>query len=83
MELTAPPIDPLLLSSIFRQELIANGVLLSTSINLCIAHDDDVVTRETLAAVDRALSTLRRAIDSPDPNKALRGKLLRPVFQVR
>ena len=83
MELTAPPIDPLLLSSIFRQELIANGVLLSTSINLCIAHDDDVVTRETLAAVDRALSTLRRAIDSPDPNKALRGKPLRPVFQVR
>lgn len=83
LEVKGSPIDPLLLNTIFRQELISSGVLFGASINLCLAHDHDEITSEMLTAVDRALSKLRRAVDSPEPSKALRGEPLHPVFQIR
>jgi len=83
LEVKNSPIDPLLLSTIFRQELISNGVLFGASVNLCLAHDHDGITSEMLTAVDNSLSRLRQAVDSPEPSKALRGEPLNPVFQIR
>jgi glutamate-1-semialdehyde 2,1-aminomutase/spore coat polysaccharide biosynthesis protein SpsF len=72
-----------LVTSLLRQELVANGLFLGASFNLCLAHDDDAVTTETLAALDAAAGALRDALDSADPATRLRGAPVRPVFAVR
>jgi glutamate-1-semialdehyde aminotransferase len=77
------PVDSVLLASLLRQEFVANGLLLFSSFNLCLAHDSDAITEETLAAADRALGAVRAALDSPDPAASLRGELIQPTFAVR
>lgn len=68
--------------SLVRQELIANGILMGSGFNLCLAHDDAVV-EETLAAWSRACDAVAGAFNDPDPARHLRGKPIEPVFQVR
>lgn len=78
-----PPVDRDLLISLLRQEFNANGLLLGASFNLCLAHDDDQVTRETLAAMDAGLAIVRQALDSGDPAGWLKGEPVKPTFSVR
>jgi glutamate-1-semialdehyde 2,1-aminomutase len=75
--------DNILVGSLMKQELIAEGVLMGSTFNLCIAHGDEGIVAETLAAWDRALGKVAEALRSNDPVARLRGKPIRPVFQVR
>ena len=77
------PIDPVLMTSLLRQALVGEGLLLASSYNLCLAHDSDNVMEETLAGLERAVSLVRAQIDSPDPEAHLRGEKIQPTFSVR
>lgn len=83
MSIAKPPIDGNLLASLLRQEFINNGLFLTVSLNLCLAHDSDAVTAETTAAANGAMANLRTALDSADPARFLRGEQIRPTFSVR
>jgi glutamate-1-semialdehyde 2,1-aminomutase len=78
-----PPVGSNLLISLLRQEFNANGLLLGASFNLCLAHDDDEVTAETITAIDSAAGLVRDALDSGDPTGCLRGEPVQPTFSVR
>ena len=51
--------------------------------NLCLAHCDETLIEETLASWGRAAARVAEALASNDPATYLRGKPMRPVFQVR
>lgn len=75
--------SPFLVHSLFRQEMAANGVLAQTSLNLCLAHDDDAVEAETLAALEASIELLAVALNDRDPESHLRGPMVQPAFRVR
>lgn len=75
--------DAILVGSLLKQELIEAGVLMGPTFNLCLAHGAEGVIDETLAAWDIAAGRLADALASNDPASRLRGRPLRPVFQVR
>jgi glutamate-1-semialdehyde 2,1-aminomutase len=77
------PVDRILAVSLLRQELNENGILSVDAINLCLAHDDDVIIKEALAAWDRTAENVAQALRSNDPASYLRGEPVQPVFQVR
>jgi glutamate-1-semialdehyde 2,1-aminomutase/spore coat polysaccharide biosynthesis protein SpsF len=83
MKIANAPVDSNLLISLFRQEFNAQGLLLGASFNLCLAHDDDAVTAETVSSIDTAAGLVREALDSADPRARLRGKPMQPTFSVR
>ena len=72
-----------IVGSLLKQELIARGVLMGPTFNLCLSHAADGVLDETLQAFDRALATVADALEAGNPAGRLRGKPMRPVFQVR
>ena len=75
--------DPILLTSLLRQELIANGVLMGATFNLSLAHCDPDILSRTLEAFSRALAAVGEALTAADPWTRLRGEPIRPVFSVR
>ena len=75
--------DPNLAASLLKQELVARGVLMGPTFNLCLAHDDESVIDETLIAVAGAAAAVAEALAGDDPARALRGKAMQPVFRVR
>lgn len=75
--------DPVLLNSLLRQELIANGVLMGATFNLSLAHAETRIIDETICAFANALRQVAVALDNPDPWRSLRGEPIRPVFAVR
>ena len=70
-------------TSLLRQELIANGILVGGGINLCIAHDDNLTIAQTVERWRSAAAAVKEALAAPDPAKLLRGAPIQPVFQVR
>ena len=84
IKLTPPKsIAPELLTSLFRQEAVAHGVLVAATLNLCLAHLDARVEADTLAGFDGAFARLRGHLDAPDPRSRLRGQMVEPTFKVR
>lgn len=79
----AGPVDANIVRSLLRQEFIAEGLYLLSSLNLSLAHDDDVVVRDTLSAMDVALGRVADALDSPDPAACLKGPPIQQTFSVR
>lgn len=75
--------DAVTANSLMRQELVAEGVLMGPTFNLCLAHGADGIVDETLAAWDRAAGCVAESLASNDPVQQLRGEPIRPVFQVR
>lgn len=75
--------DAGLVGALLRQELAERGILLASSFNLCLAHDDPAVERETIDAFDGAAQSLRDALSRPDPRAALLGEMVAPGFSVR
>lgn len=73
----------MLTASLIKQELVERGVLMGPTFNLCLAHDDDAIIDETLAAWREAAGAVEEALALNDPVRALRGKPMQPVFQVR
>ena len=78
-----PPVDAVLMRSLLRQEFVANGLLLMSSMNLCLAHDSDAVSKATLAAIETSLDSVKDALDAPDPARHLRGMPIQPTFTIR
>ena len=76
-------VDRILAVSLLRQELNENGILSIDAINLCLAHDDEAVIAEALAAWERTAESVAKALCSNDPASCLRGEPVQPVFQVR
>lgn len=72
--------DPLLQKSLVQQEMIRHGVLWTGFHNLCLAHGEAEIAH-VLAAYDRALDTLAKAIESGNLARHLRGKPVQPVFR--
>ncbi len=72
--------DPLLQKSLVQQEMIRHGVLWTGFHNLCLAHGEAEIAH-VLAAYDRALDTLSKAIESGNLVSHLRGKPVQPVFR--
>jgi glutamate-1-semialdehyde 2,1-aminomutase len=72
--------DPLLQKSLMQQELLRHGVLWSGFHNLCFSHTDADVAH-VLAAYDRALDALARAIDRGELESSILGRPVQPVFR--
>ncbi|GGE35103.1 hypothetical protein GCM10007276_10750 [Agaricicola taiwanensis] len=77
------PVEQKLLISLFRQEVVAHGLLMGASFNLCLAHDSHLVERESEKALRGALAALRDHLDAHDPAARLRGEMFQPTFSVR
>lgn len=70
------------IKTMFRREMLANGVLMAGSHNICYAHNDadiDVV----LSAYSQALETIRRELQYGTLEANLRCAPIEPVFAVR
>lgn len=72
--------DPLLQKSLMQQELLRHGVLWSGFHNLSYSHTDADV-EHVLAAYDRALDALARAIDRGELESSILGRPVQPVFR--
>lgn len=70
------------IKTLFLREMIAAGVLINASHNVCFAHGPADVGR-VLAAYDHALTILREALDRGDIERRLGNQVIRPVFSVR
>ena len=70
------------IKTLFLREMIAAGVLINASHNVCFAHSPRDV-RQVLAAYDHALALLREALDHGDVERRLGNQIIRPVFSVR
>ena len=68
--------------TLFLRELIAAGVLINASHNLCFAHTPGDIAH-VLAAYDHALSVLREALERGDIHRRLGNQVIRPIFRVR
>jgi len=75
--------DSNLTTSLLRQELVAQGLLYLSTFNICLAHDDDDIIRQTLVSTDRALANIADALRGNQPENRLTGPPIEPVFQVR
>ena len=70
------------IKTFFLREMIAAGVLINASHNVCFAHTDADVER-VLAAYDHALAALREALDRGDISRRLGNQVIKPIFSVR
>ena len=70
------------IKTLLLREMIAAGVLINASHNLCFAHTPADIAR-VLAAYDYALGVLREALDRGDIDRRLGNQVIRPVFAVR
>ena len=70
------------IKTLFLREMIAAGVLINASHNVCFAHSPADIAR-VLAAYDHALAVLREALDRGDIERRLGNQVIRPVFSVR
>lgn len=83
MSVLDSPVESNLFVSLLRQAFVENGLILAASFNLCLAHDDDLVEAQTVAALDQSFEAVATAVNAPDPARYLRGALVEPTFQVR
>jgi len=79
----SPEMDDILLTSLLRQELHANGVLQLVTFNISLSHTAPGILEETLQRWDTAAAGLADHLQSNDPHARLRGEPIRPIFQVR
>ncbi len=70
------------IKTLFLREMIAAGVLLNASHNVCHAHSDADIER-VLAAYDHALAALHEALDGGDIAQRLGNQIIKPIFSVR
>ena len=70
------------IKTLFLREMIAAGVLINASHNVCFAHSATDVAG-VLAAYDHALAVLREALARDDVEKRLGNQIIKPVFSVR
>ncbi len=77
------PISGGLLTSLMRQEFVANGLLLGASFNLCLAQEDAGFQMHVEQAMRTAMEQVKQYLALPDPSTALTGDMIQPTFSVR
>jgi len=70
------------IKTLFLREMIAAGVLINASHNICFAHTDWDYAR-VLQAYDIALSALREALSRDEVARRLGNRTIEPIFSVR
>jgi glutamate-1-semialdehyde 2,1-aminomutase len=70
------------IKTLFLREMIAAGVLVNASHNICFAHTDADI-EHVLAGYDHALAVLRDALDLGDIAQHLGNQVIKPIFSVR
>ena len=68
---------------LLRQEFLKNGLMLSSTFNLCFAHSNNNILANTEMKFNKSLIAFKSYIDSDDPNKFLEGDLIKTIFKVR
>ena len=77
------PVPSNIFSSLLKQFLNENGLLMGSSLNLTRAHLAPAVSSDTVSRFDRVLSDLYTALQSSDPSTYVIGRPIQPVFAVR
>jgi hypothetical protein len=70
------------IKTLFLREMIAAGLLVNASHNICFAHTDADIER-VLAGYDHALTALRGALDLGDIAHCSGNQVIKPIFSVR
>jgi glutamate-1-semialdehyde 2,1-aminomutase/spore coat polysaccharide biosynthesis protein SpsF len=70
------------IKTLFLREMIAAGVLVNASHNICFAHGEADIAR-VLAAYDHALPAVKQALADGEISKRLDNQVIKPVFSVR
>ena len=73
-------VDPLMVKSLFQQECLKRGVLVSASQNLCYSHGDHDIGY-TLDVYQTALEICAEALNADNVSKQLEGESVQPVFR--
>jgi glutamate-1-semialdehyde 2,1-aminomutase len=70
------------IKTMFRREMLANGVLMGASHNVCYAHNDaDIAT--VIEVYGRTLASIRTHLDNGRLEASLNCPVIEPVFAVR
>ncbi|MCB9694842.1 MAG: aminotransferase class III-fold pyridoxal phosphate-dependent enzyme [Alphaproteobacteria bacterium] len=72
--------SPLVLKTLFTQEMLDEGYLATTAFYASYAHTDAII-HEYLAACDRTFAKIAAAVASGDPQSALRGPVCHSGFK--
>jgi glutamate-1-semialdehyde 2,1-aminomutase len=70
-------------TSLLRQALVANGLLMMGSFNMCFAHCEESVISDVFERFTKVAGSLQQALHSNAPADWLNGPAIEPVFQVR
>lgn len=70
------------IKTLFLREMLACGVLINASHNVCYAHTTVDLAR-VLGAYEHSLATVRDALDRGDLMQRIGNQVIQPVFQVR
>jgi glutamate-1-semialdehyde 2,1-aminomutase len=70
------------IKSLFKQEMLLRGILISASHNMSYAHSREDVER-LVAAYDEVFALLRPALDRGTLREALVGNPIEPIFKIR
>lgn len=76
------PIDKSVIRTLFIGEMLANGVLIQGTHNICAAHND-ADWQHVLLAYRSAFSVIRQAIDDPFFLSSNHIDVIKPIFSVR
>ena len=68
------------LKTLMQQEMIKRGILWAGFHNMCFSHTDEDI-KYTLSAYYEVLQIIKRAIESGDIKKFLKGEILEAVFR--
>ena len=72
-----------LFSSLLRQELLKNGLIIGSTLNLCFSHSDNDIIETTVKKFSNSLTQLKEYLFSKNPKKYLKGDLIKKLFSVR
>jgi glutamate-1-semialdehyde 2,1-aminomutase len=76
-------ISNIVASSLLRQELLEQGLLMTGGYNLCLEHDNDEIITDTAQSFDKAMAAFAHNISLKSPENQLRGDPIQAIFQVR
>mgnify|MGYP001292730868 CR=1 FL=1 len=77
------PIENNAFITLLRQQLIANGLFMGSSYNLCLAHTQKDIFNLTINSFTQTLDDMHYILNSDDPKKFIKGSIIKPVFKVR
>ncbi|OUU62608.1 MAG: aspartate aminotransferase family protein [Alphaproteobacteria bacterium TMED62] len=68
---------------LLRQEFIKNGVFMGSSFNLCLAHSNNDILKNSVSKIEKSLLNVKDILKKKDPQNFLEGCELKSIFSVR